>query len=51
MEHNQWAQMLRRIASPEALEKLVDRKSRELEGSELLAFMRAAEYRHAEMMQ
>lgn len=51
MENNPWIAMLSRIASPEALEKLVDRKSRELEGSELNAFMKAAEYRHAEMMQ
>ncbi len=51
MINNQWVDMLRRITSPEALEKMVDRKARELEGTDLHDFMRAAEYRHAEMMQ
>lgn len=51
MKNNQWVEMLGRIASPEALEKLIDRKARELDGVDLHDFMKAAEHRHAEMMQ
>ncbi|MBK4715648.1 MULTISPECIES: Hha/YmoA family nucleoid-associated regulatory protein [Tenebrionibacter/Tenebrionicola group] len=50
-KQNKWKEVLARIGSVDLLEKIIDRKSRELEGDELNEFLKAAEQRQSEMIE
>lgn len=50
MTRTQWLFRLRKLTSPDSLEKIVEKKKHELNDAELTVFMGAADHRLAELL-